>query len=123
MTSSGPPIHAIAGMVSKASKVSFLPPQLLHSELMQPPKECQKHSHAQQAEPSRLVPGGRDVEVQMRSLFIPDSVVIAGYYLKMVLAGTKPVIKSFATSTRVLPVVIHSFQPVSKTYLLWNRQA
>ena len=40
----------------------------------------------------------------------------------MVLAGTKAVIKSFAASARVLPVLIHFFQPVPKTYLLWNSQ-
>src|ERR1700749_2244496 len=90
---------------------------------MQPPKECQKRSHAQQAEPHRLVPGRLNDEVQTRSVLIPDSVVVAGDDSEMVVAGTEPGIKSFATSARVLPVFVHSFQLVSKTYFLWNRKA
>ena len=95
----------------------------MNTHLINAPEQREESEHVKPSEPNRLVPGGRDVEIQTRSLFIPDSVVIAGDYSEMVLAGTKPGIKSFATSARVLPVFIHSFQPVPKTYLLWNSQA
>ena len=111
-------------MVSTASRNFFsCSLQLVNTQLINGPEQREESEHVKPAEPNRLVPGGRDVEVQMRSLFIPDSVVIAGYDSKMVLAGTKPGIKSFATSARVLPVFIHSFQPVPKPYLLRHGQA
>src|ERR1700758_141364 len=119
---SSDPRHRRNGLDGFA-KFPFLPAKLLHSELIQRPKECQKRSYAQQAEPNRLVPGRRDGEVQSRSVFVPHSVVIAGDYSEMVVAGAEPRIKSFAPSAYVLPVFIHSVEPVPKMHLLRHSQA
>jgi hypothetical protein len=90
--------------------------------LINSPEQREESEYVKPLKPNGLIPGGQEDEVQMRSLFIPDSVVVAGYYSEMVLAGTKPGIKSFATSARVLPVCIYSFQPVPKA-LYWERSA
>src|SRR5262249_29335383 len=91
--------------------------------MIKSPHQYQKYSHAGNTEPACLVPRRRDLEVQTCSLVIPDPVVIGGYHLKMVLAGTEPGIKGFAAGSRVLPVFIYSFQPVPKAYPFRNRQA
>src|SRR5271154_7034297 len=106
---SSKPRHRRDGLNGFA-KFYFLPPQSLHSELVQPPKECQKRSHVQQAEPNRLVPGGRDDEVQTRTLFIPDSVVIAGDHVKSVLARRKVRIESLSPCAGALPVGVDAFE-------------
>jgi flavoprotein len=61
--------------------------QMVNTHLITRPEQCEESEHVKPSEPNRLVPGGRDVEVQMRSLFIPDSVVIASYDSEMVLPG------------------------------------
>ncbi len=97
--------------------------QLTNTHLIHAPEQREESEHVKSSEPDRLVPGRRDVEIQTRSLFIPHSVAIASYDSEMVFAGTKPGVKSFATVARVLPVLIHSFQPVTKTHLLWHSHA
>ena len=59
----------------------------MNTYLITGPEQREEGEHAKPPEPNRLIPGGSDVEVQMLSLFIPDSVVIAGYDSEMVRAG------------------------------------
>jgi hypothetical protein len=49
--------------------------------------------------------------------------IVSTMRTKGISGSIKPGIKSFATSARVLPVFIHSFQPVSKTHFLRHSQA
>jgi hypothetical protein len=74
----------------------------------------EESKHVNPPEPSRLVPGGRDDEVQMRTLFIPDSVVIAGDHVKSVLIRRKVRIESLSPCAGVLPVCVNAFEFVTK---------
>ena len=57
---------------------------LPHPQLMYPPDHPQKCHNACRAEPVRLVPSRRNHEVQRRAFFVPDTAVIAGNHVKLV---------------------------------------
>src|ERR1700679_1159187 len=66
------------------AKFFFLSPQLLHSELIQPPKECQKCSHTQQPEPTGLVESRQYGESHARGYTRPDAIRIGRLYAEMI---------------------------------------
>src|ERR1700757_1589461 len=80
---SSDPRHRRNGLDGFA-KFCVLPPQLLHSKSMQPPKECQKRSHAQQAKPGGLVESRPYGESHVCGCAGPDAVRIGRLNAEMV---------------------------------------
>src|ERR1700756_2224928 len=85
------------------AKFSFLPPQLLHSELMQPSKECQKCSHARQSEPVSLIVGWGDVQSDRSFGPVPQPLAVAGDQPESIGAGPKVRVNGFSRCNRLAP--------------------
>src|ERR1700733_3500896 len=115
------PDHCRNGLYGFA-KFTFLFPQLLHSESIQPPKECQKRSYAQRAEPNRLVPGGRDDEVQQCAGVIPNAMAVACSHSKTVVSGFKVGIEGLPPRPSILPFPVPVLQHVAEANFLGDRK-
>src|SRR6185369_17425424 len=62
-------------------------------------------------------------EIDVSAGLVPDAAVIAGHHAKAVRAGTKIVIKDLPAITSVLPIVIATFQHVTKENLFRSDEA
>src|ERR1700751_2518835 len=96
---SSDPRHRWNGLNGFA-KFSFLPPQLLHSESMQSPKECQKHSHARQAEPVSLIVGWGDLQCDRSFRPVPLPLAVAGDEPESIGTGPKIRVNGFSRCNR-----------------------
>src|ERR1700691_1328634 len=96
--------------------------QLPNAKLIKQVQQHQQGSRARHTEPDRLIPGRRDTKVQRCAFFVPEAVVIAGDHAEAVVAGTKIIIKSLASSTSILPLLIVTLEFVSKANSAWNRE-
>src|SRR5258708_35338274 len=95
---------------------------MLNSELINASQECQKSSEAGRTKPRGLVVRRSNGKIQECSGLIPDAVIIAGDYAKLVFPRAQPRIERLPTRVSVLPVVIDPGYLVPKSTGLRNRK-
>src|SRR5262245_61001110 len=93
-----------------------------YPEPVQQPQQHHAACDRHEKEPPGLKPGWRQRKTQPRSCFIPNIVVIAGYYLKRVRPGTKLGIKGLTSCARVLPALVDALEFVAESHALRNRK-
>src|SRR5258705_10905080 len=97
--------------------------QLTSAQLIESPGQYQKGGHACQAKPDGLVPERCNAKGKNGALLVPDAVVIARDYLKLILARTQARIEGLSAGARILPVFIRAFQLVTEFNPLRYRKA
>src|ERR1700730_2289394 len=65
-------------------KFRFPKPQLLNTELISSPKQCDENGHAKRAEPIRLVVGRRYGKIQECASLVPHTAVVACHHTEVV---------------------------------------
>src|SRR6266404_1696286 len=90
--------------------------------MINPTEHYQKHDNTSDAKPGGLVIGRRDGEIEVGAGLVPHAAVITSHDAEAIVAGREVGIKRLSAITRVLPVVIITFQFVAKTYLLRRDQ-
>src|SRR5580700_9243592 len=93
---------------------------LADTQAIERPCCCENNDHKQELEPYGLIPGGHHVEVQGRTLLVPNAVIVASDHVKPIRSWAKIRIKSLPPGSRFLPVRIAALQHVPKADLLGN---
>src|SRR5262245_22578971 len=97
--------------------------ELSHAQLMQRPQQRQAGERCSGTKPHRLVVGWCDREVQRRASLVPHTIVVGCRDTESILAGTQVAVKNLASSPRVMPLSIASFEGVSEPDLLRGGKA
>src|SRR6202050_4419070 len=88
------------------------------------PVKCRRQAdtacNAEETEPSGLEPRRRNAEIQGCTRIVPNTVVIAGEYEKLVRARPKLVVIRLAACAYVLPSVIDAIELVAKEHAFGN---
>src|SRR5713226_8860132 len=100
-----------------------LPRQLLQPQLIEPPKQCQKHRYTRQTEPRGLVVRRGYGKIQERSGLIPHPAVIASHNAEAVVARREIRIESLTAIASILPIAVPAFQLVTKKNLFRRDEA
>src|SRR5260370_35152392 len=92
-----------------------------------PPEACPDEQGrgrgAEKKESSRLIKGGKDGELERRSLLVPDAVVVAGADLKPVVPGREVRIRRGPSPGRAPPVGVVALQPGTEAGAFRDSQA